>query len=166
MTTLTVQAEDTATAMEQIADQLGPDALILSTTKRDGKIIMRASNDSPMQAGKKPEKAGAPEFSSLFAAASRPVATGRPKLASEGVELSASAAAMKASRPAAKNIHGQASEAVSASVQQAMMQAISLIADRMEMLEARLSGMMLTPADGLNSSLQDSTPIQLMRAGF
>ena len=32
MTTLTVQAEDTATAMEQIADQLGPDALILSTT--------------------------------------------------------------------------------------------------------------------------------------
>ena len=73
---------------------------------------------------------------------------------------------MKASRPAAKNIHGQASEAVSASVQQAMMQAISLIADRMEMLEARLSGMMLTPADGLNSSLQDSTLIQLMHAGF
>ena len=72
MTTLTVQAEDTATAMEQIADQLGADALILSTTKRDGKIIMRASNDSPMPAGKKPEKAGAPEFSSLFAAASRP----------------------------------------------------------------------------------------------
>ena len=56
MTTLTVQAEDTATAMEQIADQLGPDALILSTTKRDGKIIMRASNDSPMPAGKKPGK--------------------------------------------------------------------------------------------------------------
>ena len=166
MTTLTVQAEDTATAMEQIADQLGPDALILSTTKRDGKIIMRASNDSPMPVGKKPEKAGAPEFSSLFAAASRSVATGRPKLASEGVELSASAAAMKASRPAAKNIHGQASEAVSASAQQAMMQAISLIADRMEMLEARLSGMMLTPADGLNSSLQDSTPIQLMRAAL
>ena len=47
-----------------------------------------------------------------------------------------------------------------------MMQAISLIADRMEMLEARLTGMMLTSADGLNSSLQDSTPIQLMRAGF
>jgi flagellar biosynthesis protein FlhF len=166
MTTLTVQAEDTATAMEQIADQLGPDALILSTTKRDGKIIMRASNDSPMQAGKKPEKAATPEFSSLFAAASRPVPTGRPKLASEGVELSASAAAMKASRSASKNMNGQASEAVSASAQQAMMQAISLIADRMEMLEARLSGMMLTPADGLNSSLQDSTPIQLMRAGF
>ena len=166
MTTLTVQAEDTATAMEQIADQLGPDALILSTTKRDGKIIMRASNDSSMRAGKKVEKTGAPEFSSLFAAASRPAATGPPKLAIEGVELSASAAAMKASRAASKNIHGQASEPISASAQQAVMQAISLIADRMEMLEARLSGMMLTSADGLNSSLQDSTPIQLMRVGF
>ena len=53
MTTLTVQAEDTATAMDQIADQLGPDALILSTTKRDGKIIMRASNESTGATGKK-----------------------------------------------------------------------------------------------------------------
>ena len=55
MTTLTVQAEDTATAMEKIVDQLGPDALILSTTKRDGKIIMRASNESAMPADKKAE---------------------------------------------------------------------------------------------------------------
>jgi flagellar biosynthesis protein FlhF len=52
------------------------------------------------------------------------------------------------------------------SAQQAMMQAISLMADRMEMMEARLSGMMLTSPDGLNDALQDSTPVQLMRAGF
>ena len=82
MTTLTVQAEDTATAMEQIADQLGPDALILSTTKRDGKIIMRASNDSPMPAGKKPEKAGASGIqliicSSLAAYGNRPAKAGK-----------------------------------------------------------------------------------------
>jgi flagellar biosynthesis protein FlhF len=47
-----------------------------------------------------------------------------------------------------------------------MMQAISLMADRMEMMEARLSGMMLTSPDGLNDALQDSTPVQLMRTGF
>ena len=63
MTTLTVQAEDTATAMDQIADQLGPDALILSTTKRDGKIIMRASNEGAGSTGKKTDGAPAPEFS-------------------------------------------------------------------------------------------------------
>ena len=36
MTTLTIQAADTASAMEEIADRLGEDALILSTTKKDG----------------------------------------------------------------------------------------------------------------------------------
>ena len=34
------------------------------------------------------------------------------------------------------------------------------------MMEARLSGMMLTSPDGLNDTLQESTPVQLMRAGF
>ena len=86
MTTLTVQAEDTATAMDQIADQLGPDALILSTTKRDGKIIMRASNDSRMPTGKKPEKAGH-RNSAHYLRLPRGLPTGRPKLASEGVNF-------------------------------------------------------------------------------
>ena len=36
MTTLTIQAADTASAMDEIAEQLGKDALILSTTKKDG----------------------------------------------------------------------------------------------------------------------------------
>ena len=47
MTTITIQADDTAAAMEQIAKQLGPEALILSTTKQEGKIIMKASNKAP-----------------------------------------------------------------------------------------------------------------------
>ena len=45
MTTLTVQAADTATAMDQIVEKLGADAMILSTTKRNGKVIMQATND-------------------------------------------------------------------------------------------------------------------------
>ena len=44
MTTLTIQAADTASAMEEIADRLGEDALILSTTKKDGKVIAYARN--------------------------------------------------------------------------------------------------------------------------
>ena len=50
MTTLTIQAADTASAMEEIADRLGEDALILSTTKKDGKVIMRATNGADLPA--------------------------------------------------------------------------------------------------------------------
>lgn len=166
MTTLTVQAEDTATAMEKIVDQLGPDALILSTTKRDGKIIMRASNESAMPADKKTEAAPSPEFSQLFAQASRPPATGRPKLASHGIDFANPPSLVSPSQPPSASHNGVDEEAASPSAQQAMMQAISLMADRMEMMEARLSGMMLTSPDGLNDTLQESTPVQLMRAGF
>ena len=167
MTTLTVQAEDTTTAMEKIVDQLGPDALILSTTKRDGKIIMRASNESAMPADKKAEAAPAAEFSQLFAAASRPPVTGRPKLASDGIDFTNPPSYASASQPQPASHNGADTEAASSpSAQQAMMQAITLMADRMEMMEARLSGMMLTSPDGLNDALQDSTPVQLMRAGF
>ena len=166
MTTLTVQAEDTATAMDQIADQLGPDALILSTTKRDGKIIMRASNEGAGAAVKKPDSAPAPEFSSMFAAAARPSPAGRPKLATEGIDFSAAASAISAASPHRAAASAPVAETESASAQHAMMQAISLIADRIEMMESRMSGMMLTSPDGLNAGLQDSTPVQLMRAGF
>ena len=166
MTTLTVQAEDTATAMEKIVDQLGPDALILSTTKRDGKIIMRASNESAMPADKRAEAAHAPEFSQLFAQASRPPATGRPKLASTGIDFASTQSLVSTSQPQLASYNGVDEEVAAPSAQQAMMQAISLMADRMEMMEERLSGMMLTSPDGLNDALQDSTPVQLMRAGF
>ena len=44
MSTLTVKAMDSAAAMEEIVSKLGPDAVILSTTKIDGKVVMEASN--------------------------------------------------------------------------------------------------------------------------
>ena len=39
MTTLTIQAADTASAMDEIAERLGKDALILSTTKRTARSL-------------------------------------------------------------------------------------------------------------------------------
>ena len=166
MTTLTVQAEDTATAMDQIADQLGPDALILSTTKRDGKIIMRASNESTGATGKKTDSTSLPEFNSMFAAATHSTATAQPKIAPEGIEFSGAASAITAANLHRAASSAPAAESESASVQHAMMQAISMIADRIDMMENRMSGMMLTFPDGLNTGLRESTPVQLMRAGF
>jgi flagellar biosynthesis GTPase FlhF len=44
MSKLTVKAMDTATAMDEIVSKLGPDAVILSTSKIDGKIVMEAAS--------------------------------------------------------------------------------------------------------------------------
>ena len=46
MTTITVNAADTAQAMDKIVERLGDDALILETIKRDGRIEMVATDDS------------------------------------------------------------------------------------------------------------------------
>jgi flagellar biosynthesis protein FlhF len=40
------------------------------------------------------------------------------------------------------------------------------MADRIDQLDTKLSGMMLTGPDGINADLQDSTPVQLSRAGY
>ena len=63
MTTLTIQAMDTASAMDKIAEQLGEDALILSTTKKDGKVFMQASNGAGLPSPVTNPK----DFSTMFA---------------------------------------------------------------------------------------------------
>ena len=44
MSKLTVQALDSAAAMDEIVSKLGPDAVILSTTKLNGKVVMEAAS--------------------------------------------------------------------------------------------------------------------------
>jgi flagellar biosynthesis GTPase FlhF len=46
MPTITVQAADSATAMDEIWEKLGPDAMIISTSKRNGRIVMEATTDN------------------------------------------------------------------------------------------------------------------------
>ena len=48
MSKLTVQAMDSAAAMDEIGNKLGPDAVILSTTKVNGKVVMEASSGSAL----------------------------------------------------------------------------------------------------------------------
>ena len=45
MPNVTVTAADTATAMDEIWDRLGPDAMIVSTKKQQGKIVMEATTE-------------------------------------------------------------------------------------------------------------------------
>ena len=153
MTTLTIQATDTASAMDEIAERLGEDALILSTTKKDGKIIMRATNgaDMPSQSSAKP----ASDFAQMYNAGMSSSLPGKPR-------LSADAAAKGKSHNHLIAEHSLATD----SVQRAIMQAVSLMADRIDQLDCKLSGMMLTGPNGVNADLQESTPVKLSRAGY
>ena len=50
--------------MDEIAERLGKDALILSTTKKDGKVIMQATNGADLPSPS-PARA-ASDFSNMF----------------------------------------------------------------------------------------------------
>ena len=63
MSKLTVQAMDSAAAMDEIISKLGPDAVILSTTKLNGKVIMEAASGAlPSQMQPRDEK----KFTNIF----------------------------------------------------------------------------------------------------
>ena len=153
MTTLTIQAADAASAMEEIAERLGEDALILSTTKKDGKVIMRATNGADLPSPAAPAKP-ADDFNQMYNAGLSGSLPGKPRIAPEP-KLQPAAAPSAAAQPE-----------MSESAQRAMMQAMGLMADRIDQLDRKLAGMMLTGPAGLNADLQDSTPIQLSRAGY
>ena len=153
MTTLTIQATDTASAMDEIAERLGKDALILSTTKKDGKVVMRATNGADLPS---PSPASAAnDFSNMYNAGLSKSLPGKPRVSANVPE-----------NPAPNNPAAAVQSNAAESVQRAMMQALSLIAERIDQLDNKLSGMMLTGPEGINADLQDSTPVQLSRAGY
>ena len=154
MTTLTIQAADTASAMEEIAERLGEDALILSTSKKDGKVIMRATNGADLPAPSAPPSP-AEEFNQMYNAGLSGSLPGKPRVSPE-----------PKARPTAAAAPASAQPEFSDTAQRAMMQAMGLMADRIDQLDRKLAGMMLTGPAGLNADLQDSTPLQLSRAGY
>ena len=65
MPNVTVTAADTATAMDEIWDRLGPDAMIVSTKKQHGKIVMEATTESTAKPAE-PARASTNGFGTLF----------------------------------------------------------------------------------------------------
>ena len=65
MPNVTVTAADTATAMDEIWDRLGPDAMIVSTQKKHGKIVMEATTDTTVRPAE-PVRASTAGFGTLF----------------------------------------------------------------------------------------------------
>ena len=132
MTTLTIQAMDTASAMDKIAEQLGEDALILSTTKKDGKVFMQASNGADLPSLVQHPK----DFSTMFNAGVTRSFPGKSRI-EEDLEKT------KVIQPSSATLRPQEESA-----QRAMMQALEIMANRMDHIDRKLSGMMLTGPNG------------------
>ena len=190
MTTLTVQAADTATAMDQIVEKLGADAMILSTTKRNGKVIMQATNDSPegfevpmssqlSAEGNNvhPDRSRSPNsFGEMFSQGMHP-SRGPDGLPAENIHFSSQAkASVKARTPLPDGQSGGHSGASASTFPpmtaqsndgaHSVVSALQSVTKRIANLEDTLSGMMITEPDGLNPELQASTAVQLKRAGY
>ena len=171
MATITVQAADTSTAMEEIALKLGDDAMILSTTKKNGKVIMQASTDVAARPNQAAEAAPtSSDFDRLFASRlGQELATGtHVDLSSVQRKTAPAPSAAEPVRPAAPqpSAAAAAQAGISAQAQPHLLSAIALMAEKLEQIEDRLAAMTLTPSDGLNPELKASTPVQLRSAGF
>ena len=182
MATITVQASDTSTAMEEIALKLGEDAMILSTTKKMAKSLCRhpMMRLLPRNRHSLASTSAISDFDRLFADK-----LGQ-ELAKPTIDLPAAGAEQRrapasAGRTSSGSIvwarivwahrlgaHRRASAAPSAqpdAIQTHLVSALGLLAEKMEHIEDRLAAMTLT-YEGLNPELGDSTPMQLRRSGF
>ena len=149
MTILTFTGEDSATAMEKMADQLGENCFILSTTKRGNQIEISAT-DNPAEAGwgkrkAKPRK----QFADIFTETSTKMA-GKNQ---SGNNSDNQAALSEAGGDRA--ISGYQIPAYIADLQAHMVE-----------MKSMLNGMVLTDDTALRNDMGMSTPVQLRQLGF
>ena len=149
MTILTFTGEDSATAMEKMADQLGENCFILSTTKRGNQIEISAT-DNPAEAGwgkrkAKPRK----QFADIFTETSTKMA-GKNQSGSQA-ETQAGLSETVGDRA----ISGYQIPAYIADLQAHMVE-----------MKSMLNGMVLTDDAALRNDLGMSTPVQLRQLGF
>ena len=149
MTILTFTGEDSATAMEKMADQLGENCYILSTTKRGNQIEISAT-DNPVEAGwgkrkAKPRK----QFTDIFAETNAKMA-GKNQSGNNSDNQAALSEA-GGERP----ISGYQIPAYIADLQEHMVE-----------MKSMLNGMVLTDDAALRNDIGMSTPVQLRQLGF
>ncbi len=147
MSKLTVQAMDSAAAMDEIVSKLGPDAVILSTTKLNGKVVMEAASGTlsgqVLPADKK-------EFTSIFS--EQMIKTPDSKLAD--------------STKRGKEVSGvHANEAIG---QRELPNGneIDCLRKQLTDIQKMMSGLFVTDIDGLNQNLSSNSRVILQQAGF
>ncbi len=147
MPKLTVQAIDSAAAMDEIVSKLGPDAVILSTTKLNGKVVMEAASgnlNSPISHAN--DKKFTNIFSEQMIRTPQGKSLGSKKLDDKVTTIHTGddvGNSMTLGNIEIKNLSKQLSD-----------------------LRRMMDGLFLTDFDGLNQNLSSNSRVILQQAGF
>ena len=144
MATITVTAKDSTSAMEDVFEQLGEDAYIIETMKKNGKVSMMATNDSILT--KETHRPSVKAFSKIFD--SKMIDTNpSPKKAFAEIMSTQDALSAKNNSTSSKDD-------------------FEILKAEISSLKSMMSGLMITERKGLSVELGHSLPIQLMQSGF
>ena len=147
MSKLTVQAMDSAAAMDEIVSKLGPDAVILSTTKLNGKVVMEAASGTlPNQTPLKDEK----KFTDIFS--EQMIKTPRSSLATSK-----------------KSINKVSLNHTNEVVDDHMLSSnsdLDSLRKQLIRIQKMMDGLFVTDIDGLNQNLSSNSRVILQQAGF
>ena len=140
MTTTTVTAKDTSSAMDDIMEKLGDDAVILSTIKKNGKVQMTATTDITSETPRrlKPSQ----QFSSIF----------ENKMLDKQIY---------GEHEKPFDLTDDFKFTSGASIEQ-----VSAIRKDLSDIKSMLNGVVLTEPENLNSNIGSSTSLRLRQAGF
>ena len=147
MSKLTVQAMDSAAAMDEIVSKLGPDAVILSTTKLNGKVVMEAASGTlPSQMLPRDEK----KFTNIFS--EQMIKTPHNRLV-DSKKPNNNVSANPANEVVGDHILSNNSE-------------VDSLRKQLIGLQKMMDGLFVTDVDGLNQNLLSNSRVILQQAGF
>ena len=144
MATITVIAKDSTSAMEDVFEQLGEDAYIIETTKKNGKVSMMATNDSILT--KETHRPSVRAFSKIFD--------------SKMIDTNASPR-----KPFAEIVSTQ-DALIAKNNSTASKDDFEILKAEISSLKSMMTGLMITEREGLSVELGHSLPVQLMQSGF
>ena len=146
MTTYKFLASDSASAMEEVVKKLGPDALIISTSKKGNKIEIEATNNYPGQQTKSDSKGN---FSDVL---------------HSKIDLLRQKQKNRIYNREFKNFEG--SDFSNSIPRKDQSSDILQVREQIKHLQSMLSGMVITDERGLNEKTGNSTALKLRQLDF
>jgi flagellar biosynthesis protein FlhF len=167
MPTLTVSADDSATAMEEIVQKLGENSYILSTKKTGGKIHIKATNDIKPEGGR-PALKQKKDFQNALTRADSNLAP--VNIAKNDMVLESNIVSMSNSAET-KNIRSEAARVKNSGKNSngdysASIGELEKLETRLNKITHMLDGMILTRRDEAELGIGRNSYIAMQQAGF
>ena len=144
MTVLTIRAQDTATAMDEIVEKLGKDSFIIGTKKIGNEILVKATNKPKKEI--KPQKKVNQKFNEMISK-----------------ELNVSSPLSTLKKDISTNKRGSNERLDLGYLND---DKINKLNSEFKALKKQLNGMILTDMAGLSPNLRNTTKVKLQEIGF